>query len=667
MTQMPVQQVLDAAVRLHQTGKLSEAEALYREILTQHPNHADALHLLGVLATQAGQHELAVELINKAIAINPDFPVYFNNLGSALLFLGRFDEAAVAFRSALRLKPDYAQAHCNLGNVLKDQNQLQQAIESYQSALKINPVLAEVHNNLGNVFQALGRAGDAVDAYRHAIKLKPDYVQALNNLGVALSGMGSLDAGIAAYREALRLKPDHAEAFTNLGNALKDQGSIQEALDAYRTSFQLRPEFAQVHSNYVYTLYFLPGCGSHKIHTELADWNQRHAAPLKNSIQPHANNPNPKRKLRVGYVSPDFRSHVIGRNLLPLLENHDRKRFRIFCFSNVTRPDSLTERFKTLCDNWIDITTISDEKAAQIIRDNNIDILVDLTMHMANNRLLIFARKPAPVQITFMGYPGTTGMDAIDYRFTDPYLDPPESDVGDYSEKTVRLPDTFWCYQPQTDESRASVLGINDLPASKNGFITFGCLNNFSKFNDKLLKIFSQLLTQVSGSRLIILAPAGVARQRVLGKFGRDGIAPERIEFSPFLLHQEYLQLYHRVDISLDTVPYNGHTTSLDSLWMGVPVVTLIGETIVGRAGFSQLCNLGLRDLAVRTPGEFVTLAAALARDLPRLTELRRTLRKRMEKSPLMDAKRFTTGVESAYRNLWRQFCDDALNRVENT
>jgi protein O-GlcNAc transferase len=659
MTQVSIQLVLDAAIQHHQAGRLAEAEIIYRKILSQQPNHADALHLLGVLATQAGQNQLAVELISKAIASNKKSPIYYNNLGSALLFLGELDKAAAAFREALQLKPDYAQAYTNLGNVQKDRGQVDAAIDCYRKALKFKPDLIEAHNNLGNALQAQGDGVAAAAAYKMALKLKPDYAEAYNNLGVALIGLGRVDAGIAAYRDALRLKPNYPEAYNNLGNALKDQGRIQEAVATYQTCIQIRPDLAQVHSNLGYNIYFHPDYDAKAIYNQLRIWNHQHAEPLKKFIQPHTNNRDPNRKLRIGYVSPDFREHVIGRNLLPLFVQHDRTLFEIICFANVTHPDALTEHFHSLSDQWRNIVGVNDQRAAEMIRDDRIDILIDLAMHMAENRLLVFARKPAPVQVTFMGYPGTTGMDAIDYRFTDPYLDPPGLDDEFYVEQSIHLPDTFWCYDPLTEEPH-----VNHLPAIKNGYVTFGCLNNFCKVNDGVLKLWSKVLNAVSNSRLIVLTPQGQVRQQVLGKLGRDSVAPERIEFADFRPRLEYLKLYHRIDIGLDTQPYNGHTTSLDSYWMGVPVVTLIGKTVVGRAGWSQLCNLGLKELAAQTPEEYIDITIQLANDLPRLEKIRSTLRERMRQSPLMDAKRFTRNVENAYRNLWQKWCEKSGNDV---
>jgi predicted O-linked N-acetylglucosamine transferase (SPINDLY family) len=293
---------------------------------------------------------------------------------------------------------------------------------------------------------------------------------------------------------------------------------------------------------------------------------------------------------------------------------------------------------------------------AQRIRQDQIDILVDLVSHMADNRLLVFARKPAPVQVTFAGYPATTGLSMIDYRLTDVHLDPPGSNDAFYSEQSVRLPDCFWCYDPGGAE-----LPVNPLPAADNGFVTFGCLNNLCKVNDPALALWIRVLNATPDSHLIILSPAGSPRQRMAAQLQQGGIDPARVEFIARLPRPQYLELYHRIDLGLDTFPYNGHTTSLDSFWMGVPVITLVGQTSVARAGLCQLMNLGLPELAANRPDDYVKIAVELANDLPRLSKLRSTLRQRMEQSPLMDGQRFARNLELAYRQMWRRWCATPL------
>ena len=326
----------------------------------------------------------------------------------------------------------------------------------------------------------------------------------------------------------------------------------------------------------------------------------------------------------------------------------------------MAHPDALTERLRGYADVWRSISGLSDMQAADLVRHDQIDILVDLKVHTADNRLLLFARKPAPVQVSWLGYPGTTGLSTIDYRLTDPYLDPPGLFDAFSAEESLRLPDTFWCYDPQTDQPP-----VNALPALESGAITFGCLNNFCKVNDGCLALWARVLQAVPRSRLLLLAPRGPARDKVLARLDQEGIAASRVDFADRQPRPEYLKLYHQIDLGLDPLPYNGHTTSLDAFWMGVPTLTLLGKTAVGRAGWSQLCNLDLKELAAETPEQYMAMAAQLAGDLPRLEDLRRTMRQRMLQSPLMDASRFARNVESVYRQIWRRWCRDRQPGLE--
>jgi protein O-GlcNAc transferase len=550
---MTIEQAFNLALQHHQAGRLQDAQTIYRQILNVQPNHSDALNLLGVIASQMGQHKVGTELISRAISINPAEVIYYINLGIAL--------------------------------------------------------------------QKLGSGEAAISACREAIKLQPDYAEAYNNLGVSLKDQGQLDAAIAAYRKTIQLKPDYDQAWSNL----------------------------------IYTLQFHPGYDDKAIYEEQLRWRKRYADPLKKFVQPHTNpdshRDDPERRLKIGYVSPDFFSHSQSFFTLPLLEAHNHQQFEIHCYANVSLPDHKTDRIRRSADVWHNVVGKTHSELAEHIRSDQIDILIDLTMHMANSRLLVFARKPAPIQVTWLAYPGSTGLDTIDYRLTDPYLDPPELDDAYYSEKSFRLPDTFWCYDPLTDQP-----SINELPAIKNSYVTFGCLNNFCKVNDGVLRLWAKVLTAIPNSRLILLAPQGHARRQVLDTFGKNGVEANRVEFVDFQQRPEYLKLYHKIDLGLDTQPYNGHTTSLDSFWMGVPVATLVGQTVVGRAGWSQLCNLGLKDLAAQTSEEYVKIAVKLADDLPRLVQLRSTLRSRMQTSPLMDIKRFAQNIESVYRFMWRKW-----------
>jgi protein O-GlcNAc transferase len=724
MAQLTIQQALDLAVQHHKSGRLREAEILYRQILTQQPGHYSAMHLLGSIAYRTGRYDVAIELIRGAIALNPNFPEAFNNLGNALKEKGQLDEAIAAYRQAITLNPGFPEANINLGMALKDKGQFEEAAAACRRAIALNPNLPEAHNILGNALRQTGQLDESIASYRKAIALRPGYAEAHSNLGGALRFKGQLDEAIAACRKAIALKPDNAEAhsnlgnvlkdvgqldeaiaayrqalvlspglaevhsnlgialkdngqpdeaiaalrqaislrpnfadaFNNLGNALQDKGELADAIAAYRRAVALRPGYAEAHSNLVFALHYYAGCDARAIAEELGNWNRQYGEPLRASIQKHFNDHTPDRRLRIGYVSADFRFHASAYFLSPLFKHHDRQQVELFCYAQVVRPDAMTAQLQQFAHGWRSIVGMSDDEVASQVREDQIDILVDLKLHTAENRLLVFARKPAPVQVAWLGYPGSTGLCAIDYRLSDPHLDPPGMDESIYSEQTIRLPDAFWCYDPL--DSRG--IPVNDLPAQSSGIITFGCLNNFSKVNDDVLTLWAKVMRQIKNSRLLLLSPLGDCRLHTQQRLQQEGIEPGRVEFVGFQSRQKYLETYHRIDLELDTFPYNGHTTSLDSLWMGVPLVTLVGSRAVARAGWCLLSNLGLAELAGQTPEEFVRIAVDLANDLPRLQQLRSTLRRRMEQSPLMDGPKFAQNVEAAYRRMWHTWCATA-------
>jgi predicted O-linked N-acetylglucosamine transferase (SPINDLY family) len=610
----------DAAWRHYQAGEFPQAERLCRQIVQADADHAEARHLLGLIAALTGRDDLA-----------------FDQLGAAI-----------------RLRPDFADAHNVLGILLAGNRRPAEAAASFQEAIRLRPDFAEAYNNLGSLLLKHDRLDEAEAVLREALRLRPDFAEIAFNLGFVLAKQERIEEAIACNRRAVQLRPDHAEAHANLAHGLMERAHLDEAIAEYRVALRLRPDAAQVHSNLVRVLQYHPGYDPSAIAEECRRWNAQHAEPLRGEIRPHDNNRDPDRRLRVGYVSSEFRDHADSFFTVPLLSRHDHDAFEVFGYAEVARPDALTDRLRGYADVWRDIAGLSDSQVAELLRRDGIDILVDLRLHTADNRLLVFARKPAPVQVSWLGYPGTTGLSTIDYRLTDPYLDPPGMFDAFYSEESVRLPDTFWCYDPLTDEP-----AVGPLPALESGAVTFGCLNAFCKVNGRTLALWARVLRAVPGSRLLMRAPQGPARDEVLARLQREEIEAARVAFVDKRTRPEYLRLYHRIDLCLDPLPYNGHTTSLDGFWMGVPTLTMPGRTAAGRAGWSQLCNLGLKELAAETPEDFAAMAAGLAGDLPRLRELRRTLRERMSQSPLMDAGRFARNVEAAYRAMWHRWCED--------
>jgi len=683
MKRAAVDQLLKRGMQHHMSGQLPQAEKVYREILASQPNQPDALHLLGMVENQKGKSEVAIGLIERAILLAPERADFRSNLGLVHASRGDHDKAIESYQSAISLRADYPQALNNLGNSLRHVGRIEEAIAMLKRAIALRADYFEAHNNLGNTLVAAGDSAGAIAAFRAALSFHAT-AEIYTNLGIALAEDRQLDEAVLAFREALRLRPEHRVALlglagalhgrddlepaieiyrhllagdvaqrdeieVGLGNALKNVGRLEEAIAAYRRAMEINPANVVAGSNLLFTIWYSADYDAAAILEEHRRWDRRFAEPLRELIPSHENDCDPDRRLRIGYVSPDFRQHATAFSTVPLLRNHDHKNFEIFCYSSARRPDAITDMLRGHADVWVNAVKLSNDGLAERIRADGIDILVDLSMHSSDGRPLLFARKPATVQVAFIAQPGSTGMKAVDYRLTDAWLDPPGETDGFYVEKSIRLPHSFWCFEPL-----AEPIFPNGLPAAQNGFVTFGCLNNYCKVNGGGLALWSKVLAAIPDSRLLIRCPAGSAQREVVRALNVDA---RRIEFVGKQARQVHLQTYHRIDISLDTFPYNGHMTSLESLWMGVPVVNLVGGTVMGRAGVSQLMNLGMPEWITRSEGEFVRVAAGWASDLQRLAELRATLRGMMEKSALMDGRQFARDVEGVYRQMWRRYC----------
>ena len=580
-------ETLAMAVQHHQAGRLQAAEQIYRQILAVDPEHVDALHLLGVIAFQMGQHEFAVEYTSRAIALN-----------------------------------------------------------GTQSAF---------HSNLGNALQAQEKLEEAVASYRRALELKPDYVVAHYNLGTTFKAQGKLEEAIDSFRRALELNPDYAVAYYNLGNAFKDQGKPEEAVDSYRRALELKPDYAQAWSNLLLTLQYQAGATLPELSRAHAEYERTQAAPLRTAWRPHENDRDSERRLRLGFVSPDFGQHPVGFFLIQVLENLTRDRWETVCYSDRIIKDKLTARFQAAATIWRDVNGRSDADLAEEIRADRVDILFDLAGHTARNRLLVFARKPAPIQITWCGYSSTTGLSAMDYILADRYVLPPEAEAH-YSERVLRMPDGFLCYDPPSGAPPVSAL-----PALERGYVTFGCFNNPAKITRQAVAVWTKILERLPHARLV-LKYKGMDSTSVIDRFAtlfaEHGVAPDRVECGSAGAH--LLMQYQDVDIALDPFPYTGCTTTCEALWMGVPVITYPGETFASRHSLSHLSVIGLTEMAARDLDDYVEVAVSLASDLPRLAALRAGLRERMAASPLCEGKRFAANLMCALRDVWRKWCQEA-------
>ena len=673
-------------VRMRQ-GDPDGAVVCFRCVLALKPDDAVAYCHLGDALAGLGQHDQAVDCYRRAVQLRPELDQAWLNLGRALRGLNQADEAVSCYERAARLRPEdpgplaelaallmhcgeldaavthYEQAlglwpdcvgaYSNMGLALMALGRLEEARLSFEQALYLQPDLAEAHNNLGLALLNQGRLEEARLSFEQALYLRPDLVDAQNNLGLACNAQGEPDQALASFEHALQIDPNHFGALTNLANACKDQGRAAEAIAYYRKALALRPENAPVHSNLLLALQYPPGADPREILAESRRFARQHAEPLAGTIEPHPRRSAAGRRLRIGYVSADFREHPVVSFLEPILAAQDRDHFEIFCYADVLQPDETTRRIQSYADHWRSLVGLSDGQAAQWIRRDDIDILVDLAGHTGGNRLLAFARKPAPIQVSYLGYLGTTGLSAIDYYLTDAHADPPGLSEAHYQEPLIRLPECGFCYAPgPAPEVRP------EPPSPRSGQVTFGCLNNPAKVSDEVLAVWSRVLATVPGSRLLLRAGAGrSAEERFRDLFTRHGIAPERLGFAGRTATRfAYLELYHAVDIALDPFPYNGVTTTCDALWMGVPVISQAGRMSASRQGVRFLRTVGLDELLAETLVDYVRIATELADDLARLADLRCRLRERMSRSPLMDALRLTRDLEAAYSGIWKNW-----------
>ncbi|HEY4330835.1 MAG TPA: tetratricopeptide repeat protein [Phycisphaerae bacterium] len=643
MTLQEMQQALTAAMEHHQAGRVADAEKGYRQVLAHDPRHDGALHMLGVLAMQVGRSDLAIELIGHAIEIRPAAD-YYSNLGLAWQAHGDLDQAGEAIAHALRQNMQVAVYHYNMGVVRLAQGRIAEAMAAFAQAVRLDPAQAHFHLNLGHCLQAQKQSDQAVAEYQSAIALKPDFAEAHYNLGNVYSERGDLDEAAAAFRQALRCRPNYGRAHNNLGSILQSQGLLDDALAHFREADrQMGGQSSEAASNLVYGMHFHPAMRDADFTVEHTRWRERHGAF---PILPHEKSRHASARLRIGYVSPDFRRHPVGRFLMPLLRQHDRTAFEIYCYSDAPVEDDFTDTFRGLADSWRPTFGTSHEALAAMIRADGVDILVDLTMHTQGNRLPMFARRPAPLQVTYLAYCSSTGLTTIDYRLTDRHLDPPGL-ANWYTEKSEYL-QSYWCYSAMDEAGEPG-----RPPAMSSNGITFGCLNNFCKVSEGVLETWAAILRVVPASRLVLHARSGGHQGRVKDFFARQGISPERCRFVGQLSIQDYFNAYRGIDIALDTFPFAGGTTSCDALWMGVPVVSLAGDRAVGRSGVSILSQIGLRELITQSTAEYTDAAVKLAADLAHLQTLRGTLRERMRHSRLMDSRAFARDIESAYQRMW--------------
>jgi protein O-GlcNAc transferase len=637
---------------LYGLGRLGEAEGGYREAVRLQPNHAAAHCNLGNTLKDLGRPREAEDCYRTAIRVGPDIAVAHFNLANVLKDLDRPAEAEASYRDAIRLMPDLAEAHYNLGNTLKELERPDDAEAGYREAIRIKPDHIDARNNLGNVFRESGRLPEAEAAYREAIRLKPDYADAHANLGIALHHLGRLREAEASYREAIRLDPDHAEARSNLGVTLGELGCVGEAEASYREALRLKPDAAAIRSN---LLFCLNGAEPYAPDAALAEAKRYGSIVSSRAVPkfPSWNASARDAKMRIGFVSGDLRNHPVGYFLEGLVANLDRNAFELFAFPTGPKTDELTSRLKPHFRSWISLCGKSDRAAAATIHAQAIHVLLDLSGHTAENRLPVFAHKPAPVQASWLGYFATTGLPEMDYFLGDPHVCPASEDRN-FTERLWRLPATWLCLTPPD-----ATIPVGAQPALRDGHATFGCFGNLAKMGDPVVKTWAEILARVPDSKLFLkskqLADGSVvaATKR---RFQAHGIPGDRLILEGPSPRSAYLEAYNRVDLVLDTFPHPGGTTSSEALWMGVPVLTLAGARFLSRLGESIARNVGLEDWIAADPEAYVRKAAAFAADLRGLAAIRATLRERALRSPLFDARRFAADFGAALSEMYAAY-----------
>ncbi len=645
-------QNLAHAFALAKKGDLSGARKLCTDVTKATPDNPDGWFLLAAINEQLGLNTEAIAAYRKSVQLNPENVDAYNNLGAQLEKAGLIDEACDAYRQAVTHDPHCVAGHYNYGNILRRQGNLAEAIQSLQRAAHLQPASTQISLDLAHALKASARFSEAAVILQGVIDTDKNCFTALNLLGNILQIQGQPENAVKCYREALERNPDFAEAYCNMGSALLAQGRAREARENYAKAVQLKPDWAGAHSNLLLTENYcsIDGCAIFEAHR---DWGKKYF-PGNNHYDHKGLNTGTGR-LRIGYVSPDFRNHSVAYFIEPILSSHDNSRVDIFCYADVTSPDEITARLQGLHLHWRNIHGILDKAVADMIHGDRIHILVDLTGHTANNRLPVFGMKPAPIQVTYLGYPNTTGMHSLDYRLTDAYTDPEGIADSWHTEKLIRLPDGFLCYSPPSGAP-----SVTQPPCLASGNICFGSFNNLAKVSPEVIALWSRVLHAVPGSSIVLKNTAlgdDAVKDRCYTVFEKQGIDRDRITlFGQTRTTAEHLDFYQHIDIALDTFPYNGTTTTCEALWMGVPVVTLEGTLHAGRVGGSILSHLGLDELIADDSDDFLYTVAKLATDRRRLVELRNTLRELMLSSKLCDAVRFTRSIENTYRQIWENY-----------
>ena len=639
-----------------QHGKYLEAERAFLAALELQPNFINVLEKLARFYSQAERLDDAEPIYRRIIQLAPTNVSALYGLSWILFLHNNYMDAVNYCTNAVKLDPTQVESHVLLGAIKQKQGKFTEALNSYQKAINLNPQNQNAHRNIGIVLCKLGRYEESINASKAAISIDNKIPGPYLNMANALAELGHLQKAINALRQSLIHSPDYEEAYSALGRILSLQGKIDEAFTCYKKALEINPELTSAQNGILPNLIYSNQFSRQEIYEAHRQWG---LAQETNAIQriDLNNNSDPDKRLRIGYTSPDFRNHSVAFFFEPLLENKNSSAFEIFCYSDVEKPDNTTEQLKNLSHHWRNCFSLSDEAVAKLIRDDQIDILIDLAGHTEDNRLKVFSKRVAPVQVSYLGYPNTTGLSEMDYLVSDRFLDPDDESEKYYTEKLLYLPNSFFCYK-----APSICPDIVSAPVIQNDYVTFGSYNKLTKISDEVIALWSQVLQAVPNSRLIFQCLSlndPPTRERYEKLFLANHISLERIDFISSSSFSDYLAGHANVDIVLDTFPWNGHTVSCHALWMGVPVVTLALDKRSSRMGLSILKTLGLDSCIAFNKEQYVNCARQLAEDRPQLETIRKNLRVRMRSSALCNGKQFTQDFETQLRSIWQTWCEN--------
>jgi predicted O-linked N-acetylglucosamine transferase (SPINDLY family) len=622
-------------------------------VIELQPDNLNARNHLAIVHLRAGRTDDAIAEWQAAMKIRDDDLAIIDNLAGALAQTGRLVEATELAQRAIRLAPNRPESYSTLGNLHVMRVQYDEALAAYGKAVALAPDFADAWANMGVALQRAVRLDEAIQACRRALDANPSHAGALRTLGMIAYLMQRYDDAVAHWTKAVELNPNDADALSDLAGAYVGRSELALSLETYRRSLALRPNHAETRSRYLVTLHADPTQSPRQIAAEHFRFGELHDSRLPPPA--FANSRDPERVIRVGYLAPYFYRHAVATFIRGIFRCHNHERFRIVGYSDTYMPDDWTAYVRAQADEWHDVAHLTDAELAEKIRGDGVDILVDLSGHLAKNRLFTFAQRAAPIQVTYIAYQNTTGLRSMDYRITDRIADPVGKTDELHTEKLLRLP-CFFVYEPPQD-----VDPVSPLPALSRGHVTFGSLNNPGKLNPMIIKLWSQILHRLPTARLTLLVNSrGVAEQVLLGEFAQHSIAADRLNLILRSPQANYFKLYHEIDLALDPHPFSGHTTTCDAIWMGVPVVTLAGEIYASRMTASVLANLPMAELITTSPRDYVEKVVSVASDLDALAAMRSALRERMRTSIITDAARFTASLEDGYREIWRKWCAEA-------